>query len=214
MKKQTEKYLLAGAAILGIGYLIWRNKQTASAATVPSGAASAANATSSAPSATPPAINQTVSVAPPTPTLNPATDILWGIANIAALQQPIYNLAVQFAIQNNGGLPATINSLTGSFTWAGVTVDYATATPPAAPAGNLGTINWNNPAVVQPGKTWLGWVQVQVPKNAGTNYYLTTLNDQNTYAASHGSGKGPALTFIGTAVVNGQSLPLSVSYIP
>jgi len=213
MNKKTETWLIIGGIGITAYYLWYKSQQSATAAAA---AAAAAPASSSATSTAVAPVSTAAQSEAPTPVLedDPVQDLKISIVNANAQQQPTYLLALELMIQNTGPNDITLDSLSGSITYAGVTADYATLNPPAAPAGNLGTLSISSPITIPAGQTGQGWYQVSVPKTPGANYYLTTLANQSAYAASHGTGKGAALTLVGTVTIEGSSVPLSLSYFP
>lgn len=215
MDKKTETWLIVGGIGAVAVYLWYKNQQSASATTA-AAAAAAAPASSPAASTAVAPVSTAAQTETPTPVVedDPVQDLKISVINVSAQQQPTYLLAIELMIQNTGPNDITLDSLSLSLTYAGVTIDYATANPPAAPAGNLGTLSISSPITIPAGQTGQGWYQVSVPKTPGANFYLTTLANQNAYAASHGTGRGAALTLVGTVTIEGSTVPISLSYFP
>jgi hypothetical protein len=208
MDKQTKKILVIGGIGIAAYYLYtqYQASQAAAAATTP--APTPLPVTTDSTGATNPVATTAAAV------FDPATDLQWVILDVDAYQQPVYNLAIHLEIVNNAAIAVTIDNISATVTFTGVSVDLMTATPPTGTPGNLGTLNLSASITIPPGSSFVGWLQVAVPKTAAANYYLSTLNDANSYAATHNTNKGTPMVVSGTATVNGASIPLSLPYYP
>lgn len=215
MNKKTKKELIIGGAVLvaaGIAYYLYSQAQTAAAsstATVPVTNPPASTPLASVPAQTPVTTDVTAPVVNDDPTQ--AGAMVFSITDVVSDNQAgKYNVQFYLSITNNTGIAQTLQNVSGSARFNSIAQAYMSTPQPSPYTGNLGNVSDGTTITIPAGQTVGKYYNVVVPVNSATNFYVAQLTYLN---ADPSTPRNLPFVFNGIAMVSGDSIPLTLTYL-
>lgn len=208
MNKKQERTLLIVGGLAAAGLVAWYlyNQSQTSAASAAAAAATVPGASTTTSSAAVPVVTQVAANTDPTQ----AGAMVFNIDYVVADNQAgAYNVQFQLSITNNTSIAQTLQSVSGQAFFYAVAAPFANASLPAPYTGLLGNVSDNTTVTIPAGGTVSKLYVVNVPINAGTNFYVAQL-------AWIDAAPGPRVdpfVFIGNINVSGDTIPVTIKDI-